>query len=232
MIKVRKSKERGYANHGWLRSFHSFSFADYYDPAHMGHSVLRVINEDYIAAAQGFPTHGHQNMEIVTYVISGAIEHRDSLGNGGIIEHGEIQRMSAGTGIRHSEFNPKKDQETHMLQIWILPDRAGHEPGYEQVQLKDKMKLNSLTLIASPNKENESLLIHQNAKIFAGQFEEKQKITLPVCASRSGWLQLISGELEVSGQILNAGDAVAIFNEEAPSVVAKKDAHFLFFDLP
>lgn len=232
MIQLRKSKDRGYADHGWLRSFHTFSFADYYDPAHMGHSVLRVINQDWIAPGAGFPMHAHKDMEIVTYVTEGSLEHKDTLGSHGQIQHGEIQQMSAGTGIRHSEYNPDPKNPTQLLQIWILPDRSGHQPKYQQVNLSDKLSSEELVLIASPNGENNSLLIHQNAKIFAGKFTEAQTIQLPLCQSRHGWIQWISGEGELNKTPLRPGDAVAMSQEETPHLQVQAGAHFLFFDLP
>lgn len=232
MITLRKSKDRGYADHDWLKSYHTFSFADYYDVAHMGHSVLRVINDDTIDAGTGFPMHSHRDMEIITYVYKGAIEHRDSLGNVGRIRHGEIQRMSAGSGIRHSEYNPNSDEETQLLQIWILPDRQGYTPGYEQVDLTEKFKSESWVLISSQNGENNSTTINQNAKIFAGNFVQSTKFKIPICKSRKGWLQMVSGSVTVQGLTLNPGDGIALENEESPELTIEKQAHFLFFDLP
>ena len=232
MIQLRKSQDRGYADHGWLRSFHTFSFADYYDPAHMGHSVLRVINQDWIAPGAGFPMHAHKDMEIVTYVTEGSLEHKDTLGSHGQIQHGEIQQMSAGTGIRHSEYNPDPKNPTQLLQIWILPDRSGHQPKYQQVNLADRLSSEELVLIASPNGENSSLLIHQNAKIFAGKFTKSQSIQLPLCQSRHGWIQWISGNGELNKTSLHPGDGIALSQEETPTLQVQAGAHFLFFDLP
>jgi redox-sensitive bicupin YhaK (pirin superfamily) len=232
MNAIRRSNERGRASHGWLESFHSFSFSEYYDEKHMGHSVLRVINEDFIAANQGFATHAHRDMEIVTYVISGCIEHKDSLGSVGQIRRGEVQRMSAGTGIRHSEHNPQKDELTHLLQIWIVPDRQGHTPSYEQVDLLERFKTQEFVLLASSNGQDGSTTIHQDTKIFAGNFQSSKDVKLPLCASRNGWLQLIEGHLKFKDQTLSAGDAIQLSKEEEPMIKVQSSAHFLFFDLP
>ncbi len=232
MIQIRQSKDRGFADHGWLQSYHTFSFADYYDEKHMGHSVLRVINEDFIAPGKGFPTHGHRDMEIITYLIEGELEHKDSLGSVGQIKAGEIQRMSAGTGIRHSEYNPSSNKKNHLLQIWILPDRSGYQPSYEQIDLSHQLQTDEKVIVASPKANEGHAMIHQNAKIYAYKIKSSKSVSLPICATRSGWLQLIDGEMSWNQQQLNAGDALMISQEEAPVISVLSKAHFLFFDLP
>jgi redox-sensitive bicupin YhaK (pirin superfamily) len=232
MYKIRKSQDRGHANHGWLESYHSFSFADYYDPSFMGHSVLRVINEDFIAPKTGFPAHGHRDMEIITYVITGAIEHRDSLGNVGLIRPGEIQRMSAGNGIQHSEMSASATETTRLLQIWLLPDSQGYPADYEQVDFSAKHKLGELLLIASKTREAGSLLLRQDAKLYAGQFQAGTSLTLPLTKNRQGWLQMIDGQMSLEGQSLLRGDGLIISHEQNLKLQVEKEAHFLFFDLP
>lgn len=232
MITIRKNKERGYADHGWLQSYHTFSFAEYHDEKFMGHSVLRVINEDFIAPGSGFPLHGHRDMEIITYIIEGELEHKDSLGSIGTIQAGEIQRMSAGAGIRHSEYNSSTVNPTRLLQIWILPDRSGYQPSFEQINLKNRFQTQEMVLIASPNAQEGSALLHQNAKIYAYNIQSSRQLTLPVCSSRNGWLQLIDGSIQGEAFQMEAGDALKIEKEEAPSIQVQGKAHFLFFDLP
>jgi redox-sensitive bicupin YhaK (pirin superfamily) len=180
VVKIRKSKERGFAEHGWLQSYHTFSFADYYDPNHMGFGSLRVINQDTIAAQSGFPTHPHRDMEIITYVYRGVLEHRDSLGNIGQIHHGEIQRMSAGTGIRHSEYNPSKTEVTELLQIWIQPSQMNVPPSYEQIDLKEELKIQNWVLLASKDNSRSTARISQDAEIFVGRFAQETKFILPL----------------------------------------------------
>lgn len=230
MFKVRRSEERGHANHGWLDSYHSFSFADYYDPEHMGFGVLRVINEDYIDGGTGFPMHPHRDMEIITYIIDGALEHKDTLGNSTVIRPGEVQRMSAGTGIRHSEFNHFKDQACHLLQIWILPSKEGFAPGYDQKQFK--MPNNSLALVATPQGSESAVSLNQNMNMYVGKLDGDKKINLDLQANRHGWLQLISGDLVTPEFQLKAGDALMISHESSVPLEAKTKAHFIFFDLP
>jgi redox-sensitive bicupin YhaK (pirin superfamily) len=207
MITLRKSGERGLADHGWLRSFHTFSFADYYDPAHMGFGNLRVINEDRVAPGTGFGTHGHRDMEIVSYVLDGELAHQDSMGNGTAIRPGEVQRMTAGTGVRHSEFNHAEGQTTHFLQIWLLPDRLGHTPGYEQKAFSDEDKRGRLRLVASPDGREGSVTLHANASLRAGLFDGDESAELTLDPARKAWVHLARGTLTVNGHALQAGDA-------------------------
>lgn len=232
MRTIRKSQDRGYADHQWLQSYHSFSFADYYDPKHMGHSVLRVINEDTIAPGAGFPMHSHRDMEIITYVYEGTIAHKDSLGNSDKISHGEIQAMSAGTGIKHSEYNPSNTEATKLLQIWIIPERQGFAPGYKTTNLKEKFKTEDLHLIASCSGANNSLPVHQDLKLYAAHFKSDRELTLPLSASRNGWIQLIDGKIKLGDQVIEGGDAFVLSKEESPQILILGEAHFLFFDLP
>lgn len=231
---LRKSDDRGHLNFGWLDTYHSFSFGSYYDPRFMGYRALRVINEDRIAAAGGFPTHPHDNMEIITYMIQGELAHKDSLGNGSTIRPGEIQVMTAGTGIRHSEFNPSKEREAHLLQIWLVPDQRGLEPGYRQKAFTE-LETNSFhTLLVSPDGQNGSQKINQSTFLYAGKMETGEKRTLDWNAGRHGWLQLISGTLKVQDQALAAGDAIAFGPEDAASgliLEASSAVHYLLFDL-
>lgn len=232
MIAFRPSKERGYAKHDWLESYHSFSFAEYYDPAHMGFGPLRVINEDFIAADRGFGTHGHKNMEIITYVLKGEIAHKDSMGNGSTIRSGDVQRMSAGSGVRHSEFNPSKDNATHLLQIWIQPNEQEIEPGYEEKNFTVAEKLGQLRLVASADGRDGAVKIHQDASLYVGLFQDEQKIEMPLQTHRLYYVHLARGTLQVNGQILNAGDALMLSQEEMLSIENGVDAEVLVFDLP
>jgi redox-sensitive bicupin YhaK (pirin superfamily) len=231
MITLRKSDERGHANHGWLRSWHSFSFADYHDPAHMGWGNLRVINEDLIAPGTGFGTHGHRDMEIVTYVLDGALAHKDSLGNGATITPGEVQRMSAGTGVLHSEFNHERERTTHLLQIWILPSRRGIAPGYEQKRYADADKRGRLRPVAAPDGRDGAVTIHADAALHAGLFDGDEAATLPLAPGRLGYVHVARGELEVNGQRLHAGDAALLRDEPAVALAHGRDAEVLVFDL-
>jgi len=238
MLTLRKSTDRGHANHGWLDSFHSFSFADYHDPRHMGVGNLRVINEDRIAPGTGFGTHGHRDMEIVSYVLDGALAHKDSMGNGtaagahaGVIRPGDVQRMSAGTGVRHSEFNHAADKPTHFLQIWILPDRAGIEPGYEQKHFDSAAKRGRLALVASPDGSQGSVTIHADASIRAGLFDGGESAELALDPARLGYVHLVRGALEVNGQRLSGGDALTLRGESRLHLSAGTDAEVLVFDL-
>jgi hypothetical protein len=231
MLTIRKSDQRGYADHGWLRSFHSFSFADYYDPAHMGFGNLRVINEDRIAPGTGFGTHGHRDMEIVSYVLDGAIAHRDSMGNGASITPGEVQRMTAGTGVRHSEFNHAADRETHFLQIWILPSRAGLAPGYEQKRFDDADKRGRLKLVAAPDGRDGAVTLHADASIHAGLFDGDESATLPIPAGRLAYVHVARGEVEVNGHALTAGDAAMLQGEPQVALARGRGAEVLVFDL-
>jgi redox-sensitive bicupin YhaK (pirin superfamily) len=238
MINLRKSGERGFADHGWLKSFHSFSFADYYDPKHMGFSDLRVINEDRIAPGTGFGTHGHRDMEIISYVLSGELAHRDSMGNGvagaansGVIKPGDVQRMSAGRGVMHSEFNNAPNQTTHFLQIWLLPDRQGIDPGYEQKHFNPASKRGRLALVASADGRQESVLIHADASVYAGLFNAQESAELALAAGRCAYVHLVRGTLRVNDQPLSAGDAVMLRGERNVRIEAGVDAEVLVFDL-
>jgi len=231
MITLRKSGERGLADHGWLRSFHTFSFADYYDPAHMGFGNLRVINEDRVAPGTGFGTHGHRDMEIVSYVLDGELAHQDSMGNGTAIRPGEVQRMTAGTGVRHSEFNHAEGQTTHFLQIWLLPDRLGHTPGYEQKAFSEQDKRGRLRLVASPDGREGSVTLHANASLRAGLFDGDESAELTLDPSRKTWVHLARGTLTVNGHALQAGDALALSGETRLEVSGGEGAEVLVFDL-
>jgi redox-sensitive bicupin YhaK (pirin superfamily) len=238
MLTLRKSSERGYADHGWLRSFHSFSFADYYDPAHMGVGNLRVINEDRIAPGTGFGTHGHRDMEIVSYVLDGALAHKDSMGNGeagaansGVIRPGDVQRMSAGTGVLHSEFNHSRDQATHFLQIWILPARRGIAPGYEQKHFDAAAKRGRLALVASPDGRDGSVTIHADASIRAGLFDGGERAELALAPGRIGYVFVARGKVRVNDRGLGQGDALVLEHEERLVVEGGESAEILFFDL-
>ena len=238
MLTLRKSNERGFADHGWLKSFHSFSFADYHDPKHMGFGSLRVINEDRIAPGTGFGTHGHRDMEIVSYVLSGELAHKDSIGNGeagaavaGVIRPGDVQRMSAGTGVRHSEFNHAPKDTTHFLQIWIEPNQRGIEPGYEQKHFDAGSKNGTLRLVASPDGRDGSVTIHADAAIYSGLFDAGQALTRPLDPAHKTYVHLVRGSLEVNGQHLQAGDALRIENESALEIAHGTDAEVLVFDL-
>ena len=231
MITLRKSSDRGHADHGWLKSFHSFSFAEYHDPRHMGVGNLRVINEDRIAPGTGFGTHGHRDMEIVSYVLSGVLGHKDSLGNGAQIVPGDVQRMSAGRGIRHSEFNQAPQLETHFLQIWLLPDERDIEPGYEQKHFEEADKRGRLRLVASRDGRNDSVTIHANASMYAGLFDGGEAAELPLDTGRVTYVHLVRGKLEVNGQALDGGDAVTLRGEERLVLANGQDAEVIVFDL-
>ncbi len=240
MITLRKANERGHADHGWLDSWHSFSFADYYDPAHMGVGNLRVINEDRIAPGGGFGTHGHRDMEIVSYVLDGALAHRDSMGNGdpaqaggasGVIRPGDVQRMSAGTGVLHSEFNHAADSKTHFLQIWILPQHRGIEPGYEQKHFSAADKRGRLALVASPDGAEGSVTIHADASIRAGLFDGAESAELALDPQRQAYVHVVRGNVQVNGQPLAAGDALTLRDEARLQIGAGRQAELLVFDL-
>jgi redox-sensitive bicupin YhaK (pirin superfamily) len=231
MITLRKSSDRGYADHGWLKSFHSFSFADYYHPEHMGVGNLRVINEDRIAPGTGFGTHGHQNMEIVSYVLSGALGHKDSIGNGASIVPGDVQRMSAGTGIRHSEYNHAENEQTHFLQIWIIPDQKGVDPGYEQKHFDAASKRGKLTLVASSDGREGSVKIHADAAMRAGLFDGDESAELALDGKRETYVHVARGRIDVNGQTLSAGDAARIRGEDRLELAKGEGAEVLVFDL-
>jgi redox-sensitive bicupin YhaK (pirin superfamily) len=231
MLTLRKSQDRGFADHGWLKSFHSFSFAGYYDPQFMGFGNLRVINEDRIAPGTGFGTHGHRDMEIISYVLSGELAHKDTLGNVKGIPPGDVQRMSAGRGVMHSEFNHAKDQVTHFLQIWIEPNVTGIEPSYEQKRFPDADKRGKLRLVASPDGAEGSVLIHANARLYAGLFDGTERAALELATGRRTYVHLVRGELQVNGQRLATGDAAMLQNEQRVVLEQGRDAEVLVFDL-
>lgn len=231
-MQLRKSAERGYANHGWLDSHHSFSFANYYDPQRMGYSVLRVINEDVIAPAQGFGMHSHRDMEIVTYMLQGAIRHEDSMGNGSVIRAGDVQRMTAGTGVRHSEFNASSNEPAHLLQIWLLPESDGITPGYEERNFNAASKQNQWCLIASRDAHEGSLLIHQDVDLFATVLDIGQHLDYQPRAGRSLYLQMARGSAMLNGIQLEQGDAMAVDDAILIEIVAQTEAEIVLFDLP
>ncbi len=231
MITLRKSQDRGYADHGWLKSHHSFSFAGYYDPDHMGFGNLRVINEDHIAPGRGFGTHGHKDMEIVTYVVSGNLAHKDNLGNVKGIPPGDVQRMSAGTGVEHSEFNHAEGQSTHLLQIWIEPNVRGIAPGYEQKTFSDAEKRGKLRLVASNGGTEGSVAIHADAKIYAALLDGQETAQLPLNPARKAYVQLVRGAIDVNGQPMEQGDAALVQSESNLELSNGKDAEVLVFDL-
>ena len=231
MLTLRKSQDRGYADHGWLKSFHSFSFAGYYDAQHMGWGNLRVINEDRIAPGMGFGTHGHRDMEIISYVLEGNLAHKDTMGNVKGIPPGDVQRMSAGTGVQHSEFNHAKDQTTHFLQIWIEPNVTGIPASYEQKTFPELEKRGKLRLVASPDGAQGSVTIHADASVYAGLFDGLEGATLTLNPARKGYVHLVRGELQVNGHALTTGDAALIEGESLLTLGHGKDAEVLVFDL-
>ncbi len=230
-MKIRRSSDRGHANHGWLDSHHTFSFADYFDPAHMQFRALRVINEDRVAAGGGFPRHGHKDMEIVTYVLDGALEHKDSMGNGSTIRPGDVQRMSAGTGVMHSEYNASKESPVHFLQIWIVPDRAGHAPGYEQQSFSREDRADRLRVVASKDGRDGSVKLNQDAFIRAGLLSAGASVEHVVEPGRHAWIHVAKGSVEVGGQKLQAGDAAAIDDPSTLKLAAIEPSEVLVFDL-
>ena len=231
MIEARRAQDRGHADHGWLNSYHSFSFADYHDASRMGYSSLRVINEDRVAPGAGFPTHGHRDMEIISYVLAGALEHRDSLGNGSTIRPGDVQRMSAGSGVRHSEFNASSTEPVHFLQIWLLPERAGLVPGYEQKHYPESERRAQLRLIASRTGDGGSVGVHQDVRVFASLLQSGESLHYTPAPGRHTYLHVARGELELNGGTFLAGDAAAITDEAVLSMIAPRMAEFLLFDL-
>ncbi|WP_397568146.1 pirin family protein [Schlesneria sp. T3-172] len=232
MLQIRKSNDRGHANHGWLNTYHTFSFASYRDPRHMGFRSLRVMNEDWVAPGQGFGTHPHQDMEIVTYVLEGALEHKDSMGNGEVLRPGEFQRMTAGTGITHSEFNPSPTEPVHLYQIWLFPSEKGLEPSYEQRRFPESDRHNKLQLVASPSGEHGSLLIHQDARIYLGNLDKESQIHQQFASGRHAWLQVLRGSVTVNGQHLETSDGVAVSDEAELAIQAAENAEIMLFDLP
>ncbi|MDB5794479.1 MAG: putative pirin protein [Noviherbaspirillum sp.] len=231
MIELRKSAERGHANHGWLDSHHSFSFASYYDPDHMGFGPLRVINEDRVNAGAGFGTHSHRDMEIITYVLDGALAHKDSMGNGSVIRPGDVQRMSAGTGVMHSEYNHAQDRQTHFLQIWVEPNVLGITPSYEEKRFDPAEKRGRFRLIASSDGADGSVLIHQDARIYAGLFDGEQQANVAIAPGRRAYVHVARGEITVNGTPLAAGDALKLSDESRIEVTRGRDAEVLLFDL-
>jgi quercetin 2,3-dioxygenase len=232
MIRTRLAADRGHADLGWLKTSYTFSFNTYHDPAQMGFRVLRVINEDVVLPGQGFGTHGHRDMEIITYVLQGELEHRDSLGNGGIIRAGELQRMTAGTGIRHSEFNPSSSVPLHLYQIWILPDRQGHAPSYVQRAIQPAGGASSQQLIASRDGRDGSLTIHQDAKILLGTLEPGQSQVYSLEPSRHAWIQVVYGSVQMNSQVLSTSDGAAVSGEPSVRLEAGESAQVMLFDLP
>lgn len=231
MIRVRKSNERGLGDHGWLKSRHAFSFGRYFDPQQMGFRSLRVMNEDRVAPGEGFGTHPHDNMEIITYVLDGALAHRDSMGNGSTLTPGRFQRMSAGTGVTHSEVNPSPEQEVHLYQIWIEPNVRNVTPSYEELDVPTAEKRNRLRLVASPDGRDESLTIHQDAAIYLGDLEAGKEASLPLGSGRHAWVQVLRGGVTVNGESLVAGDAAAVSEETAVAIRAEDAAEVMVFDL-
>jgi redox-sensitive bicupin YhaK (pirin superfamily) len=232
MNEIRRSTERGLADHGWLKSFHTFSFADSYDAKHMGFGPLRVINEDRVAAGGGFGTHGHRDMEIISYVLDGELAHQDSMGNGSVIRPGDVQRMTAGTGVRHSEFNGSKDRPVHFLQIWIEPQYRGIEPGYEEKRFTPEDKRGRLRLIASPDSAEGSLLIHQDTRVYAGLFDGKERAQLTLAPQRQAYVHVARGGITANGAKLEAGDALKVTGSDSLVIEEGHDAEVLVFDLP
>jgi redox-sensitive bicupin YhaK (pirin superfamily) len=232
MIQIRKSEDRGHANHGWLDSFHSFSFADYHDPAHVQFSVLRVINEDRVVPSAGFPTHGHRDMEIVSYVLEGALEHKDSMGTGSVIRPGDVQRMSAGTGVRHSEYNASKSELVHFLQIWILPEVNSIQPGYEQKHFEPEELDGQLRIIASPDGRDGSVTVHQDVLLYAAKLDAAQNALHTIAPGRRVYVHVARGSLQLNGLPLAAGDGARIENESLLRFEQGRGAEVLLFDLP
>jgi quercetin 2,3-dioxygenase len=231
MLTIRRSNDRGGGDHGWLKTSHTFSFNDYWDEKWMGFRSLRVINEDWVAPSSGFPTHPHRDMEIITYVLSGKLEHKDSLGTGSVILPGDGQRMTAGRGIRHSEYNPSPTEKVHLLQIWIMPDKQGYEPGYEQKAFPESEKRGRLRLIASNDGADGSVKINQDAKLFVTLLSPGEEVKHSLGAKRHAWLQIAKGEVELNGQKLQQGDGAAVSDERELTIKAYKDAEVLLFDL-
>jgi redox-sensitive bicupin YhaK (pirin superfamily) len=231
MIAVRKSEDRGHFDLGWLDTYHTFSFDRYYDPAHMHFRSLRVINEDRVQAAKGFPTHSHRDMEIITYILAGALEHRDSMGNGSVIRPGDVQRMTAGTGVSHSEFNPSESEPVHLLQIWILPQSDGLPPSYEEKHFSDEERHGRLRLIASTDGREGSVKIHQDAQLYASILDAGQTVVHALADGRYGWLQVARGTIRLNEMELKQGDGAAVSNESELRITAHDQAEFLLFDL-
>lgn len=232
MLQIRKSATRGQANHGWLNSLHTFSFANYYDPRYTSFGPLRVINEDKVIGGQGFGTHSHSNMEIVSYVLGGALEHKDSMGTGSVLRYGDVQRMSAGSGVSHSEFNHSKTETVHFLQIWLFPDTQDIEPSYEETHFAPDTKRGQLRLVVSEDGRDGSLKIHQNARIYAGLFDGDEQARLELAPGRGSYVQVARGQVKVNGITLDTGDALQIRDEAQVTLENGRDAEVLVFDLP
>lgn len=231
MLTIRKADERGHASWGWLDTHHTFSFADYYDRDHMGFRALRVINDDRVAAGAGFPTHPHRDMEIITYVLEGAVAHRDSMGTGSVIRAGEVQRMSAGTGVTHSEYNDSKTQPLHLLQIWLMPERRGITPSYEQKAFTDEERSGRLRLVASPDGADGSVTVHQDVRLYSALLTPGQTVAHTLAPGRHAWIQVAEGAITVNGELLDTGDGAAISDETAIAIEGEQDANILLFDL-
>lgn len=231
MLQIRRADERGHADHGWLNTYHTFSFANYHDPAHMGFRALRVINEDRVQPGQGFGTHGHRDMEILSYVLAGALEHKDSLGNGEVLRPGEFQRMSAGTGVRHSEFNPSDTEPAHFYQIWLIPHTTGLTPSYEQRAFSDAEKRGTLRLVASHDGTDGSLTIHQDARVYLALLEPGESVRHDLPPGRHAWLQVVRGAVRTNDLPLSAGDGLAVSDEAHLAITAVQSAEVMLFDL-
>lgn len=231
MIKIRPAEKRGHFDFGWLNTYHTFSFGDYYDPSHMGFRSLRVINEDVVQRGRGFPRHGHRDMEIFTYILKGALQHRDSMGNGSIIRPGDVQRMSAGTGVTHSESNASPDEPVHLLQIWIVPAQEGIAPGYEEKKFPDEERINKLRLIISPDAAEGSVKIHQDARVYASLLKPNQQVTHSLETGRHAWLQIAAGSVKLNDLDLKQGDGAAVSQETSLTIAAPEPAEVLLFDL-
>ncbi|HSI06660.1 MAG: pirin family protein [Myxococcota bacterium] len=231
MLTIRKAGERGHANHGWLDTFHTFSFAGYYDPKHMGFRALRVINDDRVDGGAGFPTHPHSDMEIITYILDGALQHRDSMGTGSVIKRGDVQRMSAGTGVTHSEFNASPDQQVHLLQIWLLPEREDLKPSYEEKHFSEDERSNVLKLVASRGGEAGSIHINQDVRLYASLLAKGKTVEHTIAKGRHAWLQVARGGLRVNDLALATGDGLAVSSEDKLQISATEDSELLLFDL-
>jgi redox-sensitive bicupin YhaK (pirin superfamily) len=232
MIRLRKSKERGHAHHGWLESYHTFSFGDYSDPKFTGFRDLLVINEDRVQPGKGFGKHSHQDMEIISYVLEGELAHKDSMGSQSVLRPGDVQRMSAGRGVSHSEFNHSHEKIVHFLQIWITPQKEGIEPSYEEERFSPEEKQNRLKLIVSPSGAEGSLRIHQDVRLYSTLLDAKKEVTYPIQPGRHGWVQVARGSIELNGQLLEAGDGAAVSDEPKVCILAQEAAEVLLFDLP
>lgn len=231
MLTIRRSKERGHFDHGWLNTYHTFSFDQYYDPRYMGFRTLRVINEDFVAAGRGFPTHGHRDMEIITYILEGALKHADSIGNGSVIRPGDVQRMTAGTGVRHSEQNASDHERVHLLQIWILPNAEDLTPGYEQKAFSEEERRGQLRLIASNDGRDSSVKLNQDVSLFASILAAGDEVSREMDATRYAWIQVARGTVEVNGETANQGDGVVVVAESNLKIRAQESAEVLLFDL-